>query len=316
MKACQSGQMGVNMRLYKMELYKLCHRKIFIVGVICVVGILLFFFRMKVSEESATVEGITYSGYEAVRVNRQITEEFRGILTDEKVDKIVEKYGFPQEIEERSFIFIDTNFLNWFITFYLSDGYANGRDDYKIATRTYPIADTDLGAVRELTGKEVVLEYSNGLNTFVDVWDLGMILGSIVILFTISIVFSNESQTKMLQLLFTTQEGRKKDIFAKIAAAFTIAVSVWLGILLLDLALCGIVYGWGGLDSFAGMTTIERYISAASWKTTLTVGSSIAITLLRSLTGILLLCSITLWISASTGSTFHAVVAMLTTLRT
>lgn len=86
------------MKLYKMELYKLIHRKIVVIGVFCVIGILLFFFMIKVADEFAYVNGVTYTGYQAVQINRQITEEFKGVLTDEKVDAIVGKYGFPQEV--------------------------------------------------------------------------------------------------------------------------------------------------------------------------------------------------------------------------
>ena len=67
------------MRLYRVELYKLTSRKIFIVGAICVITIMLFFFAADVAEERSYVDGITYTGYRAVQVNRQITEEFNGI---------------------------------------------------------------------------------------------------------------------------------------------------------------------------------------------------------------------------------------------
>ena len=78
------------MRLYKAELYKLCHRKIFVIGSACVIGIMLFFFTVWVSEEWAYVDGITYQGYEGIKVNRKITEEFEGVLTDDKVNDIIE----------------------------------------------------------------------------------------------------------------------------------------------------------------------------------------------------------------------------------
>lgn len=297
------------MRLYRTELYKLLRRKLFLVGEACMIGILLFFFLIKVSDESAVVKGINYEGYEAVQVNRRITEEYKGILTDEKARQIIEKYGFPKEVDEESKAFLDTNFLNQFVMTYLSDGYSNRYVDYKIATKLYPITDTQLGAVKELTGKEIILEYSNGWLTFKDFWDLGMILGSIVILFTISIVFSNESQTKMLPLIFTTKEGRQKDIFIKIAAAFTIAVGIWLEVLLLDFVLCGLVYGFDGLDCLAGITTMENsFISTESWRTMLSVRDSIKAAMVCSLSGVLLLCGITIWISAGFKSTFHTVV--------
>ena len=128
------------MRLYKMELYKLCYRKIFIMGVILVIGIMLAVFNTHVAAEEASVDGKCYTGYRAVQVNRRITKEFRGVLTDEKINQIEEKY------------FKDTNFLSRFVMNYLSNGLL--------------IADSDLGAVKELTGQEIMLEYYQGWNTF------------------------------------------------------------------------------------------------------------------------------------------------------
>ena len=44
----------------------------------------LYFWFAEVGVEIATVDGKFYSGYEAVQMNRKITEEFEGDLTDEK----------------------------------------------------------------------------------------------------------------------------------------------------------------------------------------------------------------------------------------
>ncbi len=293
------------MRLYKIELYKLCHRKIFVIGTICVIGIMLISFCLYVSDELATVDGIRYTGYKAVQVNRRITEEFRGVLTDEKVEKIVEKYGFPQKVEEGWNYFRDGNFLNYFVMDYLSDGYMQSwTGDYKVAKNVYPIADSDLGAVKEITGQEIILEYYQGWNTFLNVMPIGMILGSILILFGISVIFANERQTKMLQLIFTTKEGREKEVRAKIAAAMTVAVSVWTVIFVLDLLLCGIVFGLDGLDCYNGMVTFyllpwpERMIPMRSY---------IMETMILSFFGFVSLCAITIYVSARSRSNFHAV---------
>ncbi len=295
------------MRLYKMELYKLCHRKLFMIGAGCTVGILVLFFWMKVWGEETYVDGITYQGYHAVQVNRQITEEFKGALTDEKVEKIVELYGFPQKVEENRWYYQDANFLNGWVEKYISDGYYYRWDDYKTASCTYPIADTEIG--KAAAGKEIVLEYGNGWFTFCEVSEIGFIIGSILILFGVSIVFANEEQTKMLPLLFTTKEGKAKDIYAKIAAAYTVAAGVWLGIVVLDFVLCGMVYGFDGLKCIAGTTGLTPIVSTYRPITMLSVGSYMVITLLRSLFGILLLCSVTIYLSARFQSCFHAVVS-------
>ncbi|MDE5934027.1 MAG: ABC transporter permease [Lachnospiraceae bacterium] len=298
------------MKLYGMELYKLCHRKIVIVGTFCVIGILLFFFAMKVSEESAHVDGVTYHGYQAVQVNRQITEEFKGVLTDEKVDAIVEKYGFPQEVMRNYGGFRDSNFLNYFVVAYLADGFMRGWEEgeYQISTMTYPIADTELGAVRELTGQEILLAYTNGWGVFIDMMEVGMVLACILILFSVSVLFAGERQKKMLPLLFTTKEGRKKDISVKIAAAFTVTVAIWLIVILLDFIVCGLVYGYDGIDSFVGITNISFFIIAQSWSVSIwTVKHFLIVVLFRSFIGVILLCAITIYISAGCRSSFHAV---------
>ena len=82
------------MRLYKMELYKICSRKLFLLSAIATIMILLLFMYTLAVDNYITINGVEYKGLQAVRMNREITEEFKGVLTDEKVSAIVEKYGF------------------------------------------------------------------------------------------------------------------------------------------------------------------------------------------------------------------------------
>ena len=298
------------MKLYRMELYKLCHRRIVIVGTFCVIGILLFFFVLKVSDEWAYVDGVTYHGYQAVQVNRQITEEFKGVLTDEKVNAIVEKYGFPQKVVWDYGGFRDSNFLNNFVVEYLADGFMRGWEEgeYQISTMTYPIADTELGAAGELTGREIILAYTNGWGVFIDMTQVGMVLACILILFSVSVLFAGERQKKMLPLLFTTKEGRKKDICMKIAAAFTVTVCIWLIVILMGFIACRLVYGYDGVDSFVGATNISFSIMAQSWSVSIwTVKHFLIVVVLRSFIGVMLLCAVTIYISAGCRSSFHAV---------
>ena len=105
------------MRLYKMEFFKLFQNKIFKIGMLATTGLLfLYFWFAEVGGEIATVDGKFYSGYEAVQMNRKITEEFEGDLTDEKVNQIIEKYGLPTKFEENMPGWRDGNFLNDFVS--------------------------------------------------------------------------------------------------------------------------------------------------------------------------------------------------------
>lgn len=297
------------MRLYKMELYKLCCRKSFIIGAVCTMGIMLLFFLIKVAGECSYVDGIRYEGFQAVQVNRRITKEYQGVLTDEKVKSIVEKYGFPGKVDENTG-YRDKNFLNAFVEYYLSDGNCYNWDDYKLATRVYPIADTDLGEAARITGKDIVLEYPDGWDTFSDVLQVALLIGGILVLIGISPVFANERQSNMLQLLFTAKDGVKKNICAKIAAAFTVGFCVWSGIVVMDLLLCGMVYGFSGLRCLVGIILIgglNTYVPI----TMLSIGSYITVMLLRTLQGIMLLCAVTLCISAYFKSTFSSIVTSM-----
>lgn len=286
------------MRLYKMELYKICHKRFFVAGTVVMTGILLFFFWLTYTNERATVDGVTYTGYQAIQKNRQITEEFKGNLTEEKLEQMREKYllekslyDSSQNMDEEWKYYRNINFLDRFVMNYLSFGYS--------------MNDTDLGAVRELTGKEIILEYYNGWQTFFNTLELGMFLGSILILIGSSTIFAGEGQTKMLPLLFTTPEGKKSDIHVKIAAAFTVAVGIWLAVVILDLLLCGAVYGFDGLNCYNGM--VLTYLWPRP-ECLIPMYYFVPMAVLLSFLGIVSLCAITLCISAYYKSTFHAVV--------
>ncbi|MCM1155249.1 MAG: ABC transporter permease subunit [Roseburia sp.] len=290
------------MRLYKMELYKICHKRIFIVGAVCVAVIMLLFLW---PDERSTVDGITYTGYKAIQKDREITEKYKGVLTDEKAAQILEEYGFPSKVEPGWGFFRDANFLNAFIFDYLSDGYINDWNDYKTASRIYPIANTELGKARTACGREIELAYCKGWGVFLETMSVGMVLGCILVLFGISTIFAGEGQVKMLSLLFTASEGKEKDVRAKIAAAFTVAFFIWAGIYLLDLLVCGAVYGWDGLGCYSGIVLANGLYVPEMW---LPIWYYVLTAAALSFFGILTLCAVTICISAYFKSSFHAVV--------
>ena len=62
-----------------MEFYKLWHRKAFMIGSIFTILTMLFYFQVVIAGgEISTVNGVKYYGKEAVKVNRRITESYRG----------------------------------------------------------------------------------------------------------------------------------------------------------------------------------------------------------------------------------------------
>lgn len=289
------------MRLYRMELHKLYHNKIFRIGLFAATVLLLaYFWFAEVGGEIAAVDGSVYSGYEAVKMNKKITKEFEGELTDEKVHQIVEKYGLPSKLEENMPGWRDGNFLNDFVTRYFTNGaWENGITP----TERYMIAETELGENCEKLGITPYLTYTTGWKIFVEMLQFGLILGSILVICSVSTIFAEESQTKMLPLIFSTEEGRRKDVMAKIAAALTFTISIFLWFVVINLALCQVVYGLNGFNNIAGLVLSEsiRHQSVMFSK-------YLAVLLMLALEALLSLCAITLCVSAHQNSSFGAVI--------
>lgn len=318
----------MRMQLYKMELYKIFHRKIFWIGILAILGLMfVYFWFAEVGDERCVIDGRSYSGYEAVQMNKKITEEYAGTVTDEKINQIVDKYGLPSELNENMPGWKNDNYLNDFVTRFFTNGsWENGVKP----TERYRLKDTDLWKAYKEYNENIdsksekndkkqmkneilsmwklkpTLEYTIGWKVFGELLQFGLILGSIMILCVISGIFAEESQTKMLPLIFTTVEGKRKDTSAKVLASFTITVLLYAGITGSAWGLCKIVYDLKGGYNLTGVV-----ISGSMWKTVDKVPffSYLSVLLILGMLAFLSLNAITLCISAYQDSMFGAVVA-------
>lgn len=291
------------MRLFKMEMYKLYHEKIFLWEVLFVIGfMIIFFWFAEVGDELAVIGEKTYYGYEAVQVNRKITEEFEGIITDEKIDQIIKNYGIPSKLSENMPNWRDGNYLNDFVALYFTNG---SWQEQILPTQTYALEKSELGKICRNRGSAPTLEYVKGWRAFVELLQFGLVLGSIVVISSISTVFAKEGQTKMLPLIFTTKEGRRKDIYAKVFAAFLLTATVFIGIVLLDFILCGLVYGMDGFTNMTGIVLGEKRLPAVYQ---MNFPQYLVRLLLFGLQGLFLLCAIALAVSAKYNTSFAAVI--------
>ena len=318
----------MRMQLYKMELYKIFHRKIFWIGILAILGLMfVYFWFAEVGDERCVIDGRSHSGYEAVQMNKKITEEYAGTVTDEKINQIVNKYGLPSELNESIPGWKDGNYLNDSVTRFFTNGsWENGVKP----TVRYRLKDTDLWKAYKEYNENIdsksekndkkqmkteilsmwkfkpTLEYTTGWKVFGELLQFGLILGSIMIICVISGIFAEESQTKMLPLIFTTVEGKRKDTSAKVLASFTITVLLYAGITGSAWGLCKIVYDLKGGYNLTGVV-----ISGSMWKTVDKVPffSYLSVLLILGMLAFLSLNAITLCISAYQDSMFGAVVA-------
>lgn len=317
----------MRMQLYKMELYKIFHRKIFWIGILAILGLMfVYFWFAEVGDERCVIDGRSHSGYEAVQMNKKITEEYAGTVTDEKINQIVDKYGLPSELNENMPGWKDGNYLNDFVTRFFTNGsWENGVKP----TERYRLKDTDLWKAYKEYNENIdsksekndkkqmkteilsmwkfkpTLEYTTGWKVFGELLQFGLILGSIMIICVISGIFAEESQTKMLPLIFTTVKGKRKDTSAKVLASFTITVLLYAGITGSAWGLCKIVYDLKGGYNLTGVV-----ISGSMWKTVDKVPffSYLSVLLILGTLAFLSLNAITLCISAYQDSMFGAVV--------
>lgn len=317
----------MRMQLYKMELYKIFHRKIFWIGILAILGLMfVYFWFAEVGDERCIIDGRSHSGYEAVQMNKKITEEYAGTVTDEKINQIVDKYGLPSELNESMPGWKDGNYLNDFVTRFFTNGsWENGVKP----TVRYRLKDTDLWKTYKEYNENIdsksekndkkqmkteilsmwkfkpTLEYTTGWKVFGELLQFGLILGSIMIICVISGIFAEESQTKMLPLIFTTVEGKRKNTSAKVLASFTITVLLYAGITGSAWGLCKIVYDLKGGYNLTGVV-----ISGSMWKTVDKVPffSYLSVLLILGTLAFLSLNAITLCISAYQDSMFGAVV--------
>lgn len=300
------------MRLYIMELYKICRKKMFLLSSLASLVIMVLYFWSFVIGTDSTINGVKYTGYQAVRMDREITEEFKGVLTDQKVTQIVEKYGFPSGVSEDYTVFLDRNYLNQFVMREFSDGYIHDSNDYHIATCTYLIAETELGKASAATGKTLILEYSYGWRVFTEVLKFGCILGMILILLAVAPVFSEENYNNTQQILFTTKDGKTKDITAKIAAALTVVIGVYTVVVILDFILVWKVFGLDGWNCFYNLVMDKtgfihgrnHYTNMSTWY----LKDFILLTLFASFFGMTEAAAISLYFSAHCRSPFQSVI--------
>lgn len=117
-----------------------------------------------------------------------------------------------------------------------------------------------MGKAYDEIGKTPYLAYTTGWKVFVEMLQFGLILGSILIICGVSTIFADESQTKMLPLIFSTEEGRRKDVHAKILASFTFTIFIFMWFVLVNLVLCWMIYGLKGFENISWMVLSQHML--------------------------------------------------------
>lgn len=293
------------MNLYRMELYKILHKKVVIVTGILMILWMAFYFCLLVNDEHTTVDGIDYYGYEAIQKDREITEEYKGIFTDEKAKQIIARYGFPCKVVEEYGYWQDSNYLNAFVTDHLSDGYIKGWEEgeYQVAEHVIPMQESDLNIYLDAP---LPFAYTKGWEKLLDYMEMGALLLSAWLIITFSTLFSDERQSNTRSLIFTTQQGLDATARAKTGAAFTVCLAVGFVFLSISCALFGSVFGLDGND-------VPAAIAAHGYGSNSLMRGGIDHYVLKYVimivAALIMLTAICLWTSARVKNNFQAILS-------
>lgn len=299
------------MRLFRSELYKLANRRMVKVCMGAMLAIQVFvFFLTGIYSQRSVVCGQRYSGLAAVSMDRRITEEFAGELTDGKAEKIAEKYGF---VKYSGTYGMEYNYLNHFL---FIGGMTNGHmhlsneNDYVNPTELISLEESIMGKLAAYKGVKARLVYAEGWRVYLTMASVGAMLVCVFVLITLTPVFAEEYSLGTANILLTTVHGKQKDIVMKIAAALVFAVCSMLIVLGFTFLLCGSVFGFGGLDGLAGVlegtwfSAPEELFNICA----ISIGQYLLIMTLLQFMAVLILTAAVMFLSAAAKNAFKALV--------
>lgn len=294
------------MRLYQMELYKICHKKIlWVIGAAMLAWMVFYFTADIVGGVQTTIDDRTYYGYEAIQMDREITKEYEGELTDDTIHEIIEKYGLPTEVKG-NVGWKDANYLTKFITDYFSNAYITDWNHYQPPTEITTIEASSLG---EYAGEgRLAFSYSEGWSKFYDFCNMGLEMILVWLIVALAPLFCGERQQRMYPLIFTSEFGKSKDVRAKIAAAFTLASGIYLTFMTLTLALFQYVFGIFQVKMFAGVVLNK----ASFWGiTNKSMIEFLFISLAIDWMAVMMVTAISIWVSVVWKTVFSSVLTAL-----
>lgn len=261
------------MNIYKLELYKIFSRKIIKAGIVlCLVFLLSYFWMSILGGEYVMDEGQVYRREAAVQKEKEIAESYKGPMTREKAQDIMDRFQIPgtyvsyltdsedgteqQAASDKTTGQGNVNFCSLFVYFHLTS-LRSGQGSEAVLLED----DGSLG-LSNYYGKDTSFGYAGGFSEFSSDWFMLLIFTvQILIMIGISGVFAEEYSLKTAGVLLTTEHGKEKGILMKIAAAFTYSILLYTLFTALCLGLMALFYGTEGLSVSAVFAGIEPYLT-------------------------------------------------------
>lgn len=251
-------------QLYRLEFGKLVRRASCLAGVLllfCIAvmfygeGVDLFGSKLYLMEEDGTI----LHGRAAIRLEQKLADRYGGVLTDERVEQIVQITRLNErqkEVYSENYDKIDFPYI-WHVaaayfqilkavtvemdgTEHTMTGVTEMNDGI-IPVR--PIADVFPDSVLPLR-LQYALPWSGMMESMIFVlFGLGLLM-----LLMTAPAFSEERMRRMNALLFTSRLGKRKCFWAKAAAAYSLGILLAAAVVLLHVMVTFLFFGGGGLS--------------------------------------------------------------------
>ncbi|MCI8597088.1 MAG: hypothetical protein HFJ10_01400 [Lachnospiraceae bacterium] len=277
------------------EFGKIFKRKIVYVAILCIIllGGAMFQGRGVEGEIAMLPDGTYIEGREAVVYDIEVASRYKGELTEEKIQNILEE--FSPRTKDAAFWGINTTY-NMVAGFWgENDGSWNGMGVRDI----FPNYQDE---------KEMVWNYNTGWLSYLEMGIYTMVFMGFLLVIALSPVFSEEYTRGTDALILTARYGKRQCVWAKIIASYLFTIFVTGGYLLLMTIGYFMEFGLVGGEAsvqlnnhflFQDVPYFLSYIQAAGYCLVLWIGGS------------LILTAIVLLLSSLCKSSFITIIAAL-----
>ena len=308
--------------LIRLELNKLVRQKPFWITLIVLLVMMLECYLGWVNPGGSnfhilTKDGMLLSGRKAIMQDRQYSERYRGILTDERVGEILQNERDNEAQIEEKIKFAETSdrisvyafSINRLVGYYFLN--TNRDPGGGLETWSYRYKEEELCPLTEVfpeSAMPLYYEYSVQWGGALEAVITSIFLLNILLFLGVSPVFSEERVRKMNALLFTSKFGRWKCFLAKTATAYVLGTGLVLGVLLLIISATLLLFGTEGLQCSIQLVEPFLYQDCPAAKT---LGMVIVDAALLSMAGFFFTISLTILASVLAKNSLHAAILSL-----
>ncbi len=295
------------MNIFCYESGKIWTKKIVLFGLLLMLAWLIFYFYVTSKDYTCVVDGVVYRGMDAARMDREITKQFEGQLTEETAQAIVDQYGFSvYEMNDDKGYYRDGNFCNHWVTDHLTP-YTETYDYTADELELY--SGDQIDQLKEYTENQLYFAYCEGWRQMMMTLDMVLILINFVIIIAVANVFTEEYALKTAPILLTTRHGKKKDIIMKILAALAFSVALYIIVCGATILSYSVFFGTDGLNASGALIGYMKPDMMGLFGNS--IGASVGEILLLGLISVIMSTCITLAVSAICKQPFTSILCGL-----